>query len=78
MTILLSYYDRLELALIHLSRIPRHPGVYTIVLHFAEKKKPVFIMAGFEWELEPDGGKLKLNAAVIHVSSRTFWRWRGV
>lgn len=52
MTILLSYYDRLELALIHLSRIPRHPGVYTIVLHFAEKKKkkkPVFIMAAFEW-----------------------------
>lgn len=34
-------------------------------------------MAGFEWELEPDGGKLKLNAAGIHVSGRIFWRWRG-
>lgn len=52
-------------ALIHLSRVPRHPGVYTIVLHFAEnkKKRPIFIMAGFEWELEPDGGEIEVKCS---------------
>lgn len=44
-----------------------------------EEEEEACFYNGCLWmELEPDGGKLKLNAAVIHVSSRTFWRWRGV
>lgn len=43
-----------------------------------EEEEEACFYNGCLWmELEPDGGKLKLNAAGIHVSGRTFWQWRG-